>query len=266
MSIADAYGFSDENKSLSSFVNLVKMIQGFDETEPDFSWANYLMCVSMMPGAGVKPGHPLHLPLDFPADGAPEPLSEETADSLRHRFAILLDLRNQLETAITNSGEPDIAVVNDIGPQAMTAIRGLGTDLEVHRFISGEKYVLGLKMRQAISFEETCNAQLIQIVDDIEELRESDYPNAGSLSVVADRLVYRLSHDPPQSAFTPSRNKGWDEIRCRIEETFTELFPGIHAVIELRDGDAATLIRGQVVGPTYQEVKQKREEMKAKWK
>ena len=266
MSIADDFGFSDENKGLCSFITLLKILQDLREPDADSDWSTYLTCVSVMPGAGHKPTNPLCLPLGFPLEGPPKPLTKETAESMERRFATLRGLRKQLEDSIGDSGTPDPAVVREVGPQAMAAIRGLGNDLEVHRFGSGETYVLGLKMRQAIPPDRVSNAELIQIEDEWEDLWESYTPGAGSVLVMVVRLVYRLPDDPANRVMTPARRDELNIIREQIERTFIELFPGNHARIEFRDCEAVTLLRGPIVGPTYNEAKQKDDQMMVKVK
>src|SRR5262245_61230165 len=133
MSRADDYGFTDENKGLASFVTLVKMLHDMRAPRDGAGWATYLTCNSMVPGAGPPPTHPLYLPLGFPSDGPPKPLTAETAKSMERRFRILRAVRKRLEKSMAATGKPDAAVLMKLGSRAFTAIRGLGEDLEVHR-------------------------------------------------------------------------------------------------------------------------------------
>jgi len=264
MSLAETLGFSDEEGGLSSFVTIVKLLQGFDETEPGFSWANYLCCISVMPGKGSKTGHPLHLPLAFPAEGPPEQLPRSIAESIERRFIELQGVRRQLADSMPGGGQPPASVIAELGPRAIAAIRGLGDDLEVQRFPSGETYVLALKLRRVIAADQIGQATLIQVVSEWKDVWESDLPRAAKLSVFALVLVYRLPADWPSPSSTPTRMRELEGIAARIEETFVKLFPKSHALVELRDADSATVWRGRVVGPSYADVKQSIESTRAK--
>jgi hypothetical protein len=115
-------------------------------------------------------------------------------------------------------------------------------------------------MRQAIPSNEVGDAKLIQILDDLKELK--DCPKSTRLSVRANRLIYRLPDDRAESAFSSDRRQTWRSIGQRIEQVFTELFPGEWAIVDLRDCEAATVFRGQLIGPTYGDIKRKKEETK----
>ena len=264
MSMAESLGFSDEEGGLASFVTLVKLLQGFDETEPGFNWANYLCCVSVMPGKAGKPSHPLHLPLSFRAEGPPELLPQPIAESMERRFALLRSLRKQLADSMSPDGGSSAAEVAEVGPQAMAAIRGLGDDLEVERFASGETYALALKLRRAIAANQVGKATLIHIVHEHKEVWESDLPRASKIPVFVFALIYRLPSDWVSPPSTPTRMRELEGIAARIEATFVKLFPEAHALAELRDADAATVWPGRMVGPSYAAVKQKIEATRAK--
>lgn len=266
MTRGESYGFTDEEMGLTSVVNLVMMIQGLSGPDEDSSWATYLRCVSVMPGARLKPTHPLCLPLGFPTDGPPQPLTLETVESMERRFATLRSIWDRLEESMAGSDEPDAALINELGPEALAAVRGLGDDVEAERFQTGEHYVLGLKLRAAIPPESVGGAQLIQILDKMEQLRESDMPKAGQIPVFTARLIYRLPRDHGFRIRSHEDHEELTRIRERIEGRFVELFPGNHAVVELRDSDGATVIWGQVVGPTYEEEQKKMEEWRRKAK
>jgi hypothetical protein len=252
-SMAASLGFSDLESGLSSYVNHVKILQTFDETSPEFNWAAYLSCVSVLPG-GAKPGHPLHFPLDVRQEDLSPPLSAAIAQAMVRRFEVLRAIRDRLANSLDASGNLDAALVEELGPRAMRAIRELGRDLEVDCFDAGETYVMGLKLREAIPPSAIGGAHLIQIGNDVHHLSESDKWNTPWLQVTVYALVYRLPDDSVLSRSIPSAMRKLCEFRQLVQDTFVKRLPSKHARVEFRDAQGATVMGGRPVGPTYAEV------------
>lgn len=253
--IADYFGFSEEEVGFASFVNLMKTVSLVREPEAGRTWDGYLLCSFVTQGAGWRP-----LPFGYPGSPPSQLVPKEAAESMERRFASLNGLRKQLDDAKADAGEPNAALIDELGPKAWAAVRGLCDDLEVHRFDSGEVYVLALKMRQALPPERITNAKLIQAVRRIESLLSPDGRKV--LQEYAVRLIYRVPAELGGRSVTLNQ---WDEflrICEKVENVFFELFPGNYVVVELRDHEGATLHWGSVVGPSFDDVKRQRERMK----
>jgi hypothetical protein len=257
---------AEPERGLSSFANLLLMILGFDETQCDFSYANYLSCLGLLPGSAPKPTHPFFFPTGFPSEGPPTILPAEIADRMEEAFAELREIRSQLaEYDRPNEVPGDVA--DELGPRAMAAVRRLGAALGYRRWDSGETMVQMLQLDNVLQTADMGGAELVQAVGECgsdccvwEDPEESDK----KIRVGVLRLVFRLPVHESIENTTPATLGEWRRRSKAIAAVHNALFPGHHCIIEFRDYTAATVLRSEPIGPSYAEVVAKREAMRSK--
>lgn len=245
---------------LSSFANLLMIILGIDETDKDFTFADYLSCLGLMPGTAPRPAHPMYFHTSFPPEGPMEVLPRDVAERMEASFAELREIRSRLAD---DDRDNKIAAetTDELGRKAMAAVRRIGAALGYRRWESGETMVKMLQLKQALPADEVDGAELVQATDEFgsetyvwENPDESD----NRVRVSALRLVFRLAPTESIENVTPAKLAEWRTRSQRIGAVFNALFPGEHCIVEFRDHSAAMVSRIGPIGPSYAEVVAKR--------